>query len=414
MPRLRAPSRSTRPWLLLFAVGVAGAYLAGLVSPAVLGVTNGIFMPPPLRSTGVVTYDRLRADTGYVVDGVINDRTVQLISKDGKVVHSWHLPYPLEGTATMDADGSLTYIGLLPKWAADRADQPGLGGAAGLLQRLTWDSQVVWTFTDEDIHHDFTELPDGTLATLRMQPVPAAEAAQVLGGAPGTEQRGTMWADQIVEVDPKTRAERVVFDVAKAWSPQDHPLPDFLPRAEWTHANGIFYTQSDPITHQEAYLVSFREVSTLLLVARRTGQIIWSYGGPWVLDQQHDPTLLANGDVLVFDDGQYLRLMPSASRVLQVDPRSNKVVWSYQGYGLLGTSFYSAIGGGAQRLSNGDTLVTLSLKGQIVEVTSDGRIVWDYRNTMGPPDPKYPGLNLSVVFKARSYAPSEVDPLLGG
>ncbi len=45
-----------------------------------------------------------------------------------------------------------------------------------------------------------------------------------------------------------------------------------MQRAEWTHANSIFYTASDPLTHQEAYLISFRVVSEILLVSRATGQ----------------------------------------------------------------------------------------------------------------------------------------------
>ena len=127
-----------------------------------------------------------------------------------------------------------------------------------------------------------------------------------------------MYADQIVEIDPATKQERVVFDIGTAWRPQDHPLPDYMSRKEWTHANSIEYTSSDPVTHQQAYLISFREVSTILLVARSTGRIIWSYGGDWVLNQQHDPSLLANGHVLVFDDGQYRRGTVSASRVLEI------------------------------------------------------------------------------------------------
>ncbi len=87
--------------------------------------------------------------------------------------------------------------------------------------------------------------------------------------------------------------------------------------------------------------------------------MIWSYGGPWVLDQQHDATLLPNGHVLLFDDGQYLRGAPSASKVLEIDPTTNQVVWSYMGYGVFGANFYSAITGGAQRLANGNTLATL-------------------------------------------------------
>ena len=43
---------------------------------------------------------------------------------------------------------------------------PVAGAVAGILQRISWEGEVVWTFEDDFIHHDFTELPGGTLATL--------------------------------------------------------------------------------------------------------------------------------------------------------------------------------------------------------------------------------------------------------
>ena len=119
-----------------------------------------------------------------------------------------------------------------------------------------------------------------------------------------------------VEIDSKTNTERIVFDVHELEA-EDHPLPSFMPRSEWTHANSIAYTASDPISHREAYLISFREVSTIVLVSRATESIVWEYGGEWILDQQHDATLLANGHILIFDNGQYRRNAVSASRLLE-------------------------------------------------------------------------------------------------
>ena len=113
-------------------------------------------------------------------------------------------------------------------------------------------------------------------------------------------------------------------------------------------------------------------------MSRATGQVLWSYGGPWVLDQQHDATLLDNGDVLLFDDGQYLRGTPSASKVLEIDPRTNRRV-VLLGLRAFRHDFYSPIAGGAQRLPNADTLVTLGTKGQLMEIAPDETVVWDYR-----------------------------------
>lgn len=42
--------------------------------------------------------------------------------------------------------------------------------------------------------------------------------------------------------------------------------------------------------------------------------------------------------------------------------------------------FYSKIMGGAQKLKNGNTLITLSLLGKVVEVTPDKKTIWKYDN----------------------------------
>ncbi|MGB5172652.1 MAG: aryl-sulfate sulfotransferase [Eudoraea sp.] len=43
-------------------------------------------------------------------------------------------------------------------------------------------------------------------------------------------------------------------------------------------------------------------------------------------------------------------------------------------------SFYSAFVSGAHRMKNGNTLITSGAKGRIMEVTSEGQIVWEYWN----------------------------------
>jgi len=91
---------------------------------------------------------------------------------------------------------------------------------------------------------------------------------------------------------------------------------------------------------------------------------------------QHAPTLLANGNVLIFDNGVH-RLddaMPY-SRVIEVNPATNQIVWKYQDKPAW--NFFSPRMGLAQRLPNGNTLITESSFGRFFEVTSQGEIVWD-------------------------------------
>jgi hypothetical protein len=97
------------------------------------------------------------------------------------------------------------------------------------------------------------------------------------------------------------------------------------------------------------------------------------------------------GHVLVFDNGGssgYGAASPIAltgvgvfaratSRVLEIDPVTLKVVWSYASPQFFSTNISSA-----QRLPNGNTLVTEGAPGRIFEVTEDRTIVWEYMNPL--------------------------------
>ena len=80
--------------------------------------------------------------------------------------------------------------------------------------------------------------------------------------------------------------------------------------------------------------------------------------------------------MLLFDNFGGMRA--DASRVLELDPFTQEVVWRYgerEGQGI-----FSQSNGGAQRLPNGNTLVVESNAGRAIEVTSGGETVWEYVN----------------------------------
>src|SRR4051794_32678821 len=89
--------------------------------------------------------------------------------------------------------------------------------------------------------------------------------------------------------------------------------------------------------------------------------------------------------ILVFDNrGTGDRPAFGGSRVLEIDPASREVVWSYDGGGE--NPFYTEERGSAQALPNGDVLVTVGLEGRAFEVTREnpGRVVWEYVNLVRP------------------------------
>jgi hypothetical protein len=63
----------------------------------------------------------------------------------------------------------------------------------------------------------------------------------------------------------------------------------------------------------------------------------------------------------------------ATSRVLEINPVTLELVWSYAA-----PRFYGSNISGAQRLPNGDTLVTEGPSGRLFEVTKESQIVWEY------------------------------------
>ena len=88
--------------------------------------------------------------------------------------------------------------------------------------------------------------------------------------------------------------------------------------------------------------------------------------------RQHDATLLDDGTLLVFDN----RDRDAGSRAVALEPDTREVRWQYPAAG--GAPLFSERFGTAQRLANGNTLITFSELGSALEVTPDHRVVWRF------------------------------------
>jgi outer membrane protein assembly factor BamB len=142
---------------------------------------------------------------------------------------------------------------------------------------------------------------------------------------------------------------------------------------------------------------------SILIIDKNTGDIKWRWG-KGELAHPHNPNILDNGNILVFDNGLHRPMSyPSYSRVLEIEPESGKIVWEYKD--KIPWNFYSSFISGAQRLPNGNTLICEGAKGRFFEVTREGETVWEYRN------PFYfdtPILNFGInnrVFRTHRYDP---------
>jgi hypothetical protein len=348
--------------------------------------------------TGLIAHDPARAQPGYTLfTPMFGDGTVHLLDMDGKSAHTWRLPYRPGLYGHLLDNGHLFYGGKVMEDLARFEAWPRFKGGAVL--EVDWRGRVLWEVRHPDHHHDARRLRNGNVLLLCLAPLPAAIARNIGGGQAGTEAAGVIYADYLVEM---TTGGQVVWEW-RSWEhldPAAHPITPQDRRAEWTHGNTVAETADGHI------VVSFRNISTVVMIDRATGKIVWTLGAP-PLAQQHDPRPLPSGNLLIFDNGTHRRDHPATfSRVLEVDPRTSGIVWEYRDPSLF--EFFSPYISGAQRLANGNTLVCEGCHGRIFEVTPDREIVWEYVSPHFFQERGAPGLN-NWVFRAFRYSLEEIE-----
>jgi hypothetical protein len=353
------------------------------------------------RGAGLIAHDPEKAFQGYTLfTPQFRGGPSLLIDMEGKVVHEWRTPLPT-GYASLLPNGNLFALCRAPGTARRFPTWPLV--RAGAVMEADWDGRVLWEVRHPDHHHDARLMRNGNLLMLCIDEVPQDLAAGVRGGLAGSEHEGVMCSDKVVEM---TKEGEVVWEW-RAWQHLD-PEVDRITlqdwRDEWTHANTVDELPGGDI------LVSFRNISTVVIIDRRTGKIRWRLG-PEVLAQQHYPNLLPNGNILIFDNGTHRASSPfTFSRVLEIDPAQKRIVWSYQDRPLF--NFYSPYEGSAQRLPNGNTFICEGVFGRLFEVTPEREIVWEYIS----PDfgeTELLGEN-NWLFRAFRHSGAEIERASGG
>jgi hypothetical protein len=156
---------------------------------------------------------------------------------------------------------------------------------------------------------------------------------------------------------------------------------------DYSHMNSVF------VDDDGNWIVSSRGMAQVLKIDRESGDVIWKLGGAqndftFVNDPyeglcgQHTASILDNGHLLVFDNGQYCYPpMPERGKHTRIveyaideDAMTAELVWSYSREGT-----YCESQGSAQRLANGNTLIGWGLGPNLIasEVTPDKDIVFE-------------------------------------
>lgn len=294
----------------------------------------------------ITVYDPEKTWDGYTLD-LYRQRTPILFDMNGRIVHAWP-DARVKSRVRLLPDGSILALGRGRK-----------------VVEYDWHGNLTWSCRVDDaiLHHDVVRLGNGnTLLVVR--------------------PRDSAW-DALREVD---RERRVVWE----WRAEEH-LGGFATTDEGdvTHVNSVeelppnpWFDAGDIRFRPGNLLVSARNLNLAFVVDRASGEVVWTFGER--LDLQHEalmipPAFAGHGNVLILSNGYRGTYGYRRSRVLEVRPTSNEILWEYAADG-----FFTPTGGVEQPLPNGNVLVTSTRGGRTFEVTRGGEIVWQWTPPFDP------------------------------
>jgi hypothetical protein len=299
-----------------------------------------------------------------------------LMDMDGQIVHRWRYefdrvwPGRAVGPENRRHDRYWRRLHLFPN-----GDLLALFEGLGLI-KVDKESRLLWAYED-GCHHDMSVAEDGAIHVLTREPLPRRDG-----------EAGPSFEDFIVVLDRTGRPGRKI-SLTQCFRNSDYAAYlDRVPsRGDLFHTNrlqvlGGALVGRSPLFGEDRALISVRTLDAVAIVDLRREKVVWALSGVW--RAQHDPTGLGSGRILVFDN-VWDQAHPR-SRVLEIDPLTQAVVWEY--HGGAGNPFFSRIGGGSQRLPNGNTLIVESTAGRAFEVTPGHEVVWEFLSPFraGPQD----------------------------
>ena len=156
---------------------------------------------------------------------------------------------------------------------------------------------------------------------------------------------------------------------------------------DWTHVNDVNVLDDD----ERYVLTSPRDFDQVVVVDRETDEIVMRLGEDGAHDtlfEQHNPDYLERDDgtpVIVVADSGNDRVVEYERDCGEVDPRLGagtppeecewELVWEVDGFNWPRD---------ADRLPNGNTLVTDTLNHRVVEITPEGEVVWEFYAAWAP------------------------------
>lgn len=372
---------------------------------------------PPILSDEVEVYEEDLMHNNLVLAIENGGEKAYMINKEGEKLFTWIFGDLLGNDFELLPNGNA--IGIF------KSDNPEIafGGYGGITKIIEPDGTIVWEYEYESdtyiSHHDVELLPNGNVLMLVWELIDVDESQQN-----GADTNRELFPEKLIEVNPNTN--NIVWE----WRSWDHIIQDFdntkdnfgsvsdnpqrinvnysIPaNGDLMHANGIDYDETKDVIY-----ISVNNYSEVWVIDHSTntaeaagttggnygkgGDLLYRFGNPTAYNNtfgnrlfynNHFPNLIEDGEpgegnIIIFMNGNnieqsfvYELEMPT---VFNLQPNTNNeptVVWNYTHASL----YYARISG-ANRLSNGNTLICEGGYGYW-EVTPNGEIAWKYNGT---------------------------------
>jgi hypothetical protein len=374
---------------------------------------SDLWNPARRAARGVTVHDPSRAQAGATLYTSGHDAAAWLIGMDGEVLHSWRRPYSTvwRPGAAVERPQPDTHVYFRKAMVYPNGDllvvYEGVGDTPygyGVV-KLDRNSEVIWSWLG-NAHHDIDIGPDGRIYVLTHELVDEPLEGFENLASPRLD-------DFLVVLSPDGEELRKISLI--------HPIA----ASEYRHLlHGVSsYAIADPlhtntvdlITVEAARNFAFGEAGQVLLSFRELGAIgvldlerealVFALQGYWL--GQHDPDILANGNLLLFDNVGNFEKAEGRSRVIELDPETMAIAWQYAG--TAERPLESRIRADQQRLANGNTLISESNGGRILEVAPDGEIVWEFVNPVRGGERQN---RIPIICWAQRLDPDELDSAL--
>jgi Arylsulfotransferase (ASST) len=333
---------------------------------------------PPGEKSGVTINLKQQSQPGLTLFCSGHAPFVYLMDNEGKIVHQWSKSfdevYPELPPFHVDPEHREFFR---KPYLFPNGDLLTNFEYVGLI-KLDKDSNLLWKYTDMN-HHDVTVTADGTIYTLGREPLPLD---QMRAKYPGIPLPRDAWDDLVIILDAQGKEQDRISILDAFYNSEYAAFLGFLKGRDIFHANSVRVIENPANWNSDIFtpgdiLVSLRRLSTIILIDPEKKAVKWALTGQW--HEQHQAIYLENGNILLFDNlganrDEFFRF--DRTKVIEINPLTQKIVWEFTGAG--NDYLFSHWLGHNQRLANGNTLITESANGRLLEVAVDGHMVWEY------------------------------------